>query len=328
MLSLPPRRPPKDPAVTFSGANHVFNNPRRELFNAGGVVVGTFRCSPNHPLHRDSGPIRHFVVVFPRTAGSIQHEGCKPFFASPLVAPMYNRGQRYVRCNDNPHNTQGDLSDWVAISDSEMILDIVREFDPWVQDRPDRPFRFPFAPASAELYGRQRVLLSSLASGEPLEPAAVQEVVIGLVREVLAAVHGAPSDVQEQMADSRHFAAARLEVLRSFCEPLSLRVLAERVGVSVPHLSRLFRAHAGKSVHQMVIELRLRASLDALRDPRVDVSALAADLGFSSHSHFTAAFRRAFGQTPSAMRGRISRQGTEAWLGRSEKLPLRRTAWS
>jgi AraC-like DNA-binding protein len=33
-----------------------------------------------------------------------------------------------------------------------------------------------------------------------------------------------------------------------------------------------------------------------------DLTALAFDLGFSSHSHFSAAFRRAFGCTPSAFR--------------------------
>jgi AraC-like DNA-binding protein len=51
--------------------------------------------------------------------------------------------------------------------------------------------------------------------------------------------------------------------------------------------------------------LRLHASLEMLRDPR-DISSIALDLGFTDHSHFTAAFRRRFGVTPSAYRARAS----------------------
>ena len=40
---------------------------------------------------------------------------------------------------------------------------------------------------------------------------------------------------------------------------------------------------------------------------RDDLTALALDLGFSSHSHFTAAFRRAFGRPPAEFR-RITRR--------------------
>jgi AraC-like DNA-binding protein len=49
-------------------------------------------------------------------------------------------------------------------------------------------------------------------------------------------------------------------------------------------------------------QLRLRAALESLRDPRVDLSGLALDLGFSSHSHFTVMFRRSFGCPPSQFR--------------------------
>jgi len=43
--------------------------------------------------------------------------------------------------------------------------------------------------------------------------------------------------------------------------------------------------------------LRLARALDQVTRYD-DLSALAADLGFSSHSHFTAAFRQAYGRSP------------------------------
>jgi AraC-like DNA-binding protein len=47
--------------------------------------------------------------------------------------------------------------------------------------------------------------------------------------------------------------------------------------------------------------LRLARALDLLEGD-VDLSSLAQDLGFSSHSHFAAAFRQAYGRTPSEFR--------------------------
>jgi AraC family transcriptional regulator len=40
--------------------------------------------------------------------------------------------------------------------------------------------------------------------------------------------------------------------------------------------------------------------LERLRDARGDLTGIALDLGYSSHSHFTFAFRRHFGYAPSA----------------------------
>jgi AraC-like DNA-binding protein len=47
--------------------------------------------------------------------------------------------------------------------------------------------------------------------------------------------------------------------------------------------------------------LRLARALDLLGEYE-DLTALGLDLGFSSHSHFTAAFRQLYGRTPSAFK--------------------------
>jgi AraC-like DNA-binding protein len=51
--------------------------------------------------------------------------------------------------------------------------------------------------------------------------------------------------------------------------------------------------------------LRLRASLEAIAERSLDLTSVALDHGFSSHSHFTAAFRREWGMTPSDWRARL-----------------------
>jgi AraC-like DNA-binding protein len=67
-------------------------------------------------------------------------------------------------------------------------------------------------------------------------------------------------------------------------------------------LCRAVRAATGGTLHAWLVRLRLQVSLESVAEPRGDLTGIALDLGFSSHSHFTDAFRRAFGITPSAFR--------------------------
>jgi AraC-like DNA-binding protein len=68
--------------------------------------------------------------------------------------------------------------------------------------------------------------------------------------------------------------------------------------------------------------LRLRLALDRIDDEGCDLTALANELGFSSHSHFTDAFRSLFGAPPSIVRAagapnrRELRRNVEARLAR------------
>lgn len=78
--------------------------------------------------------------------------------------------------------------------------------------------------------------------------------------------------------------------------------LAAEVGVSPYHLHRRFRAATGWTAHAYRDHLRLREGLARVLDGEPDLSALAFDLGYASHSHFTTRFRRAFGATPSQVR--------------------------
>ncbi len=87
-----------------------------------------------------------------------------------------------------------------------------------------------------------------------------------------------------------------------FEERLSLSQIADAVGVSPVYLTQLFRASEGIPLYRYHLDLRLNAALDRL--PRCDdITLLALDLGFSSHSHFSTEFGRRFGITPSDHRG-------------------------
>ncbi len=99
---------------------------------------------------------------------------------------------------------------------------------------------------------------------------------------------------------------AKLVLANTFRDSLPLPDIATALAVSIFHLCRVFRKGTGLSLHGYRQQLRLRASLDEIGIPGTDLTELALDLGFSSHSHFTATFRRAFGFPPSYFRGKMN----------------------
>jgi AraC family transcriptional regulator len=88
------------------------------------------------------------------------------------------------------------------------------------------------------------------------------------------------------------------------CDHILLVDVARAVGASPTYLTHMFRRFEGLPLHQYIVQTRLARAVAEL--PRANnLTTLAFDLGFSSHSHFTAAFRRAYGCTPSEFRESI-----------------------
>lgn len=131
------------------------------------------------------------------------------------------------------------------------------------------------------------------------EPVAREEHATALVHAILGAAVAPAPPVRaswRRVADEvQHVIATRHR------EPLSLAMLARAAGVSTFHLSRVFRAVTGTPVHQHLVRVRLRVALDALAGGGA-LTAIALAAGFSSHSHFTRAFRAELGVAPSALR--------------------------
>lgn len=85
---------------------------------------------------------------------------------------------------------------------------------------------------------------------------------------------------------------------------LSLNELAERLGVSVRHLERLFKECTGQSPQAYARGVRLRLAAWMLTHTKKTISTVATDCGFSDASHLGREFRAAFHVPPSAWRDR------------------------
>ena len=273
----------------------------RIVFESDVVCAGLFRCAPEDPLFPGGSPCSAHSIVFPREVAWIQHEGGPRFVADTSMATIYNRGQVYRRWNIG---ARPDRSDWLAFPDT-VIRDAVTRFNGADGDRQATPLRHVCAPVDADLYARQRRLFAALEQQTAGDALAVEECALGLLEAVLLSAYGASHPQRSNPRLSRRTADAiefaRFAIAREPGSRHSLPSLARACGLSPFHLCREFRRITGQTITAYRTQLRLRHSLEQVA-AGVDLSTVALDLGFTSHSHFSAAFRRTFGIVPSSLR--------------------------
>ena len=93
------------------------------------------------------------------------------------------------------------------------------------------------------------------------------------------------------LADYMRFRSPRLEVA------------AEMSGIGVRTLQRRLEER-GLTFTQFVDEIRLEKAAAMLKDSRIAITEIAYDVGYSELAHFTRAFRRMVGTSPSEFRRR------------------------
>jgi AraC family transcriptional regulator len=127
---------------------------------------------------------------------------------------------------------------------------------------------------------------------------AQEEAMVALVRSTCG--HEAPR-LRPPVPTRRLIQRTKEYLEEHLANALHLEEVATAVSASPAYLTSVFRRFEGVPLHKYVTQLRLARSLTELPHA-ADLTTLAVNLGFSSHSHFASAFRRAFGITPSDFR--------------------------
>ena len=246
-------------------------------------------------------------IVLMRHGAFSRHFGRRRVTADVNQALFFSRDSTYRVSHPADCGDRG-----TVFSVSPRVLnDIVRELDPSIDEHPEQPFRFVTGPCDSRIFWRHRELVQRLetAASNPLEPLWAEVTALQLVADVLESAfvqRGVERKPKRQGTDADH--ADRAEAAKTYLasrmsERVTLDDVARAVHVSPFHFARLFQQQTGVPVHRYLMQLRLRASLERLADGADDITAIALELGFSSHSHFTDAFRREFGHPPSEVRG-------------------------
>jgi AraC-like DNA-binding protein len=131
------------------------------------------------------------------------------------------------------------------------------------------------------------------------EPLEAESLTLTLVRRALrprAPSARAPSITRQRLVDR-----VKLLLTSDLSRRWTLADIAAEIRGSPVYLTQVFQQVEGLPLYRYQLNLRLTRALDLLGEYD-DLSALSLELGFSSHSHFTAAFQRTYGRSPSEFR--------------------------
>jgi AraC family transcriptional regulator len=122
--------------------------------------------------------------------------------------------------------------------------------------------------------------------------------VIRLIRLFGAPVQAAPGQTlaNRQMRRIAEYVSAHLD------RDLSLGEIAAVAGLSVSHLTPLFRRTCGRSVHRYVLERRIEHARRLLLESSAPIAEIALQTGFAHQSHLARWMRTLIGATPAQLR--------------------------
>ena len=131
------------------------------------------------------------------------------------------------------------------------------------------------------------------------EPLEAESLALTLVQRALGprTTHAAEASVGRQRLVDR----VKLVLTSDLARRWTLAEIAAEVRGSPVYLTQVFQQVEGLPLYRYQLRLRLARALDLLAQYD-DLTALSLDLGFSSHSHFSAAFRETYGRSPSEFR--------------------------
>ena len=247
------------------------------------LQVHLVRCRPHDCA---CGPEEHAptdLLVFPLRGVFVKHHGTRERIVADSCHALFFAAHEPYRVS---HPVDG--------GDECLVLEPSRETLSDIEPQTARQI-----PLAAPLIAQRRLLSYRLqrCMASALE---AEETALDLLAETFRSQvsdSGPRNRRTEDMVE-----ATTITLAARPAEPWTLTALAQRVHSSPFHLARSFRRIAGMPLHRYHLRARMAAALDEVLDSSRDLTTIGIALGFSSHSHFTASFRRAFGVTPSAMR--------------------------
>ena len=229
-------------------------------------------------------------LVFPYRGVYVRHVGRNESVAESNQVVFFNKGEEY-RISHPVEGGDACLSVGVA----EHWLD---ELTP--KEHVRKSEELAFRRQRLRIDARSQALVATLRYSldrKVAEPLEGETLTLTLIRRALGerTSHAAGASAGRQKLVDR----AKLLLSSDPARRWTLSEIGAAAGVSPVYLTQVFQQVEGLPVYRYHLRLRLARALDLLSQYD-DLTRLSMDLGFSSHSHFTAAFRQAYGRTPAA----------------------------
>jgi AraC family transcriptional regulator len=262
------------------------------LLDSGTVAVRHVDCrgTCRHRSAEECASHTHFV--FPYRGVYLRHVGVDQAVADANHVLFFNQGQGYQ------------VSHPVTGGDASLVLSVseptVRELAPpgLVSEGGAFAFNQQHLRIDARAQALVMLLKHSLQNGsiEPLEAE-------GLSLTLVSRAIGPRTSRVTGASYARRRLVDRVKVLLAgdLSRRWTLADIAAAIHGSPVYLTQVFQQVEGLPLYRYHLRLRLARGLDLIAG-REDLSGLAQDLGFSSHSHFSAAFKQHYGVTPAEFR--------------------------
>lgn len=227
-------------------------------------------------------------LVFPYRGVFVRHLGRNDAVAEANQVFFFNADESY-RISHPIHGGDACLS--LTIEES-----LLRELAP--KDQVLEQGVLAFRRQRLRIDARAQALVALLRyslSRDVAETLEAETLVLTLVRRALGerTSHATrASDGRQKLVDR-----AKLVLSSDLARRWTLAEIAAEVGVSPVYLTQVFQQVEAMPLYRYQLRLRLARALDLL-GRYDDLTTLSMELGFSSHSHFSAVFRQAYGRTP------------------------------
>jgi AraC family transcriptional regulator len=231
-------------------------------------------------------------MVFPYRGVYVRHLGKGQAVAEANQVLFFNLAEGYRVSHPVPG---GDASLSLAISEPQL-----RELAPrtFLRDGATLAFRQQRLRIDARAQALVALVRHSLRQNIA-ETLQAESLALTLVQRALGlrTTHAAGASVGRQLLVDR----AKLVLTSDLARRWTLAEIAAEVRCSPVYLTQVFQQVEGLPLYRYQLRLRLARALDLLAQYD-DLTVLGLDLGFSSHSHFSSAFREAYGRSPSEFR--------------------------
>jgi AraC family transcriptional regulator len=264
----------------------------QSLLNTPTVTIRDVYCQGSCRRQSEEEYATTTQLVFPYRGVYVRHLGHDQAVAEANQVLFFNAAEGYRVSHPV---LGGDASLVLVISEPQL-----RELAPHVflRDGATLAFRQQRLRIDPRAQALVALLRHSLRQNiaEPLE---AESLALTLVQRALGlrTTHAAGASVSRQRLVDR----VKLVLTSDLARRWTLAEIAAEVRGSPVYLTQVFQQVEGVPLYRYQLRLRLARALDLLAQYD-DLTTLGLDLGFSSHSHFSAAFREAYGRSPSEFR--------------------------
>jgi AraC-like DNA-binding protein len=241
---------------------------------------------------------RSTYLVFPYRGAFVRHLGRDDVFGEANQVMFFNQDESY-RIS---HPVKGGDA-CLSISIDEALL---RELA--LKEQVRAGDKLAFDPHRLRIDARAQALVALLRHGLDngvIETLEAEVLTLTLIKRALGerTSHAVRASAGRQKLVDR----AKLTLTSDPGRRWTLADIATEVGVSPVYLTQVFQQVEGMPLYRYQLRLRLARALDLL--PQCDdLMTLGMELGFSSHSHFSSAFRQAYGRTPKEFQQLVQRR--------------------